>query len=98
MPVESSSDTNPAQHASLAASAPLHRPEHAEGSFTRVIEQQTAKVPSHVFLGASLLAMAVSAVLEAQGNRRASRFIGQWPAPLLLMGVYNKLVKSLGTH
>ncbi|MES1176014.1 MAG: hypothetical protein ABUL62_16960 [Myxococcales bacterium] len=91
-------DTNPAEHAPLAASAPLRRIEHEEGSFTRVIEQQTAKVPSHVFLTAALLAMAASALLEARGKERASRFIGQWPAPLLVMGLYNKFVKSFGTR
>ena len=95
---QTSTDTNPAAHASLAAVAPLRRTEHDEDSFTRMIEQQTAKVPSHLFLTASLLAMVASAVLELQGKRRASRFVGQWPAPLLLMGVYNKLVKSFGTH
>ena len=95
---DAKADTNPAEHASLAENAPLRRAEHREDSFTRVIEQQAAKVPSHVFLSASLLAMAASAVFEARGQRRASRFVGQWPAPLLLMGVYNKLVKSFGTH
>lgn len=76
----------------------MHRPEHDEDSFTRVIEQQTAKIPSHFFLSGSLLSMAVSAALELRGSERAARFIGSWVAPLLLMGVYNKLVKSNGTH
>jgi len=76
----------------------VHRPEHDEDSFTRVIEQQTAKIPSHYFLSASLLSMAASAMLELRGRERAARFIGSWAAPLLLMGVYNKLVKSNGTH
>lgn len=92
------SHVNPAAHADLAASAPLRRAEHAEDSFTRVIEQETAKIPSHLFLTAAVLAMGLSAALELYGNERASRFVGAWPAPLLLMGVYNKLVKSLGTN
>ena len=90
--------SNPAAHARLAGTAPLRRAEHAEDSFTRVIEQQAAKIPSHLFLSASLLTMGLSAALELTGNRRAGRFIASWPAPLLLMGVYNKLVKSLGTY
>ena len=98
MAAATSSNTNPAEHVPLAPTAPVRRAEHNEGSFTRVIEQQTAKVPSHVFLGASLLAMTVSALLELKGKHRASRFVGQWPAPLLVMGVYNKLVKSFGTQ
>ena len=92
-----SESSNPAAHAHLGA-APLRRAEHAEDSFTRVIEQQTAKIPSHLFLTTALFAMGASAAMELLGKRRASRFIGAWPAPLLLMGVYNKLVKSLGTN
>ena len=92
-------DVNPAAEASLrGAPAPVRRPEHAEGDFARVIEQQTAKIPSHWFLLAALGSMSGSLVLELAGRRRVSRFLGQWPAPLLIMGVYNKLVKTLGTR
>jgi hypothetical protein len=42
--------------------------------------------------------MATAAFLEYQNKLRLSRFIGQWPAPLLIMGVYNKIVKSLGPN
>jgi hypothetical protein len=40
--------------------------------------------------------MVASLTCELAGRRRASRFIGMWPGPLLVMGVYNKLVKLLG--
>ncbi len=72
------------------------RAEHAEGSITRMVEQQAAKVPSDVFLFFALAAMGASFLLEVANRRRLSRFIGMWPAPLLIMGVYNKLVKVLG--
>ena len=92
-------DVNPAAEASLRrAPAPVLRPEHAEGDFARVIEQQTAKIPSHWFLLAAFGSMGVSLVLEIMGRQRQSRFVGQWPAPLLIMGLYNKLVKTLGTR
>lgn len=90
-----STQVNPAKYSPIAT-APVRRAEHRESSFTRVIEQQSTKIPSHLFLSASLAAMAISAALEAQGNTRAGRFIGSWAAPLLVMGVYNKLVKSFG--
>jgi hypothetical protein len=45
--------------------------------------------------GGALVSMA-SLTCELAGRRRASRFIGMWPGPLLVMGVYNKLVKLLG--
>jgi hypothetical protein len=39
--------------------------------------------------------MGVSFLLEVTGRQLLSRFIGMWPAPLLVMGVYNKVVKVL---
>lgn len=81
-----------------AAPAPVLRPEHAEGELARLIEQQTAKIPSHWFLLVACGAMGLSLALELTGRQRSSRFVGQWPAPLLIMGIYNKLVKTLGTR
>ena len=80
------------------APAPVVRPEHAEGELARLIEQQTAKIPSHWFLVCALGAMSLSLGLELAGRQRQSRFVGQWPSPLLIMGIYNKLVKTLGTR
>lgn len=41
-------ETNPAAEASVEPPpAPVVRPEHAEGRLARLIEQQTAKIPSH---------------------------------------------------
>jgi hypothetical protein len=98
----SSQDVNPASKASVEESvrtyepAPVVREEHAEGSFTRVIEQQTAKIASSTFLAASLSSMAASFILEVMGKRRWSRFVGMWAGPLLTAGVYNKMVKTFG--
>ena len=92
-------EVNPAARASLTHTpAPVLRPEHAEGDLARVIEQQTAKIPSHWFLLAAVGAMSLSMALELSGRKSGSRFVGQWPTPLLIMGVYNKLVKTLGTR
>ena len=92
-------DVNPAAQASVAdRHPPVVRPEHAEGNMARLIEQQSAKVPSHWFLFAAFSAMTMSLILELGGRTRASRFLGQWPTPLLVMGIYNKMVKTLGTR
>lgn len=93
-------EINPAAEASerLYVPAPVFRTEHAEGRVTRLVEQQAAKVPSDVFLFLSLASMATSLGLEIAGNRRYSRFIGMWVSPLLLMGVYTKLVKTFGAR
>ena len=92
-------DVNPAARESLAGvPVPVVRPEHAEGELARLIEQQTAKVPSHWFLFAAVGSMCASLGLELSGRTRASRFVGMWPTPLLVAGMYNKLVKTLGTR
>ena len=78
--------------------APVLRPEHSEPDITRVIEQQAAKIPSHVFLVMSVSAMAASLGLALTGRERGSRFIGMWAPTLLIMGVYNKLVKITGSQ
>jgi hypothetical protein len=92
-------DVNPAAEASLSsAQPPLIRREHAEGEMARLIEQQSAKIPSHWFLFGAVGAMGLALALELTGRRRASDFVGKWPTPLLLGGIYNKLVKTLGTR
>jgi len=74
-----------------------HSGQHSEGTVAQAIEQQTAKLPSDLFLWAAVGSMALSCGLYSMGRRHESLFIGQWPAPLLLFGVYNKLVKLHGS-
>ena len=71
-------------------------PEHKEGKVATAIEEQTAKLPSDLFLWAALGSMAVSLTLQIMGRKKESLFVGQWPAPLLLLGLYNKIVKLEG--
>lgn len=72
-------------------------PEHKEGPVAKAIEKQTAKLPSDIFLWASLASMGVSAYLQFTSDRKRSLFVGQWAAPFLLLGIYNKLVKLEGS-
>jgi len=71
--------------------------EHSEGKVARTIEEQTAKLPSDIFLWAAIGSIGVSLVLELSGKTEKSHFVGQWVAPFLLLGVYNKLVKVAGS-
>jgi len=70
---------------------------HEEGSVARTLEQQTAKLPSDTFLWAAVGSIGVSAVLRMMGKKHASLFVGDWVAPMLLFGVYNKIVKLHGS-
>lgn len=71
-------------------------PQQKEGKVARAIEEQTAKLPSDVFLWAAVGAMACSLTLKLLKNDHMSLFVGQWPAPFLLFGIYNKMVKQDG--
>jgi hypothetical protein len=77
--------------------SPSTRFEHSEGTVARAIETQTAKLPSDTFLWAAVGSMATSATLQLMGQKQASVFVGQWAPTLLILGLYNKLVKQLGS-
>ena len=70
---------------------------HSEGPIARTLEQQTAKLPSDMFLWAAVGSMGASALLRMMGKKNASLFVGDWVAPMLLFGVYNKIVKLHGS-
>jgi hypothetical protein len=72
-------------------------PEHREGAVARSIEQQTAKLPSDLFLWAAGASILASLILKANGRKDDALFVGQWPAPFLLLGIYNKIVKLHGS-
>lgn len=67
-----------------------------EDKMTKTIEQATSHIPSTMFLGAALLSMSVSAALKIMCKDKTALFIGQWAAPFLLLGIYNKIVKTEG--
>jgi hypothetical protein len=73
------------------------RPEHTEGTVARTIEQQTAKLPSDLFLWAAGASIVGSLILNFSGKEHQSLFVGQWAPTFLLLGLYNKLVKVAGS-
>ena len=70
--------------------------DHTEGPVAKAIENQTSKLPSDVFLWAALGSMAASATLKYLRKDKSALFVGQWAAPFLLLGIYNKIVKTEG--
>jgi hypothetical protein len=71
-------------------------PAHKEGPVARAIENQTAKLPSDTFLWISLSAMAGALTLKLLKKDHLALFVGQWAAPFLMFGIYDKLVKLEG--
>ena len=82
------------------------REAYEEGPVAKKIERRTAKLPSDLFLWVAGGAVALS--LAAQIIQPRSRFgmptrmgqlgifVGEWVPSILLLGVYNKIVKVLG--
>lgn len=71
---------------------------HSEGQIAKTLEQQTAKLPSDLFLWAALGSIAAGFYLEVTGHEEKAHWVGQWVAPILLLGLYNKLVKVAGSE
>ena len=73
------------------------RAPRAAGRLAASIGTQAARLPSDAFLWAAIGSMGVSAALQASGKRHASLFIGQWAPAFLLLGIYSRLVRELGS-
>jgi hypothetical protein len=69
-----------------------------EGTMTKAIDHQTAKIPSTYFLAAAGGAVALSLGLAMMREKKGwANFVGNWVPSLLLLGIYNKIVKTHGS-
>jgi hypothetical protein len=68
-----------------------------EDQVTSLIESYSAQLPSSFYLGAAGAAMAAALIAKLRGKNHAALFFGQWAAPFLLLGIYNKMVKQHGS-
>lgn len=74
------------------------RADHREGPVARSIEQQTAKIPSDAFLWTAIGSIALSLGLQMAGEEKKANFVGHWAPTILILGLYNKLVKLHGSE
>jgi hypothetical protein len=72
-------------------------PKPPEGSMTKRIESVTAPIPSSVYLSLAISAMGASLFLMLAGRKDTAYFVGQWAPAILIMGLYNKMVKQHGS-
>src|SRR5882757_4861284 len=68
-----------------------------EDQVTSLIESYSAQLPSSFFLGAAGASIVDSLIAKLQGKNHTALFFGQWAAPFLLLGIYNKMVKQHGS-
>ena len=71
-------------------------PYREEGKLAKAIESQTSRIPSDAFLWAAGGFMIASIALKVMEKKHTALFVGQWVAPTLLLGIYNKIVKVHG--
>ena len=76
----------------------MHAVRKSEGEVTKMIESQTARVPSGTYLSLAIISMVGSLLLMLMGKRNVANFVGQWAPTILIMGLYNKLVKLEGSE
>jgi hypothetical protein len=65
----------------------IGRPDHREGYVARTIEDQTAKLPSDLFLWAAGGSIGGSLILKMAGREHDSLFVGQWAPTFLILGL-----------
>ena len=69
-----------------------------EGGLARMIEEKTSQLPSDLFLWAAGGSIVGSLILQTMGEQKKALFVGQWAPTLLVLGLYNKLVKIKGSE
>jgi hypothetical protein len=87
--------TSETEYKEADASGP--KPEYREGPVAKAIEEQTAKLPSDIFLWGALGSMGISIFLELSERKNEKSFFSSFANFLLILGVYNKLVKLHGS-
>ena len=92
------SDTDINNQNSRHSDSEMQTGKHKEGPIAKAIEKQTTKLPSDTFLGLAMGAIGASLSFQLVGKKETSTFIGQWAPTLLILGLYNKLVKLQGSE
>jgi hypothetical protein len=75
----------------------VHAGDVEEDQVTSLLESYSSQLPSSFFLGAAGASIVGSLLAKIQGKDHLALFVGQWAAPFLLLGIYNKMVKQHGS-
>lgn len=71
---------------------------YKEGTVAREIEQRTKMIPSDWFLWGAVGSIVLSLTMKLMDRDEDSSFVGQWAPVLLILGLYNKVVKQHGSE
>lgn len=59
-----------------------------------MVERETSRVPSMLFLGAAGVSIVGSLISYFTGRKQFANLMGEWVPTFLLLGMYNKFVKE----
>jgi hypothetical protein len=68
-----------------------------EGRTTKNIERVTAAIPSSTWLVLAGGTIAGALTLKLLGRDQTANFVGEWVPTILMLGMYNKVVKLMGS-
>lgn len=83
---------------SMTSSYSVAPHQHREGEVTKAIEHYTSQVPSGTYLSLAVGSLGLSLALRLLGQKHAANFVGQWVPTILILGLYNKVVKVEGSE
>ena len=73
--------------------------QHVEESrAAKAVEKRTAQLPQDAFLWAAGGSIALSLTMRMMGRRDDAVFIGQWAPTFLILGLYNKFLRTGGSQ
>lgn len=75
----------------------VHAGDIEEDKVTSLAESYSARLPSSYYLIAAGASIGGSVIAKLRGKNHNALFFGQWVAPFLLLGIYNKMVKQHGS-
>lgn len=67
---------------------------HSGKKVDEMMDRQIAKAPSNAFVLMGLGSLGLSLLLRMLGSKEGSQFIGQWVPTLMIIAVYNKMLKE----
>ena len=79
------------------SSIPLARARR-EVAKTAIDPTTKSQVPSGTYLSLAVGSIGLSLALRLMGQKHAATFVGQWVPTILILGLYNKVVKVEGSE
>lgn len=69
-----------------------------ESNIVKRIEKRAENIPSSYFVSAAAASVAIALGLAFTKKKQWANFVGQWVPTILLLGIYNKMLKSQGSE